>query len=44
MNDVDTTLAALRGRPLGFLFRYIRLHPIGHAIIMVAAGRTPRGF
>ena len=36
MNDNDTTLSALRGRPLGFLFRYIRMHPIGHTIVLIA--------
>ena len=36
MNDLETSLAALRGRPLGFLFRYIRLHPLGHAIVVLS--------
>jgi ATP-binding cassette subfamily B protein len=29
-------LAALRGRPLGFLFHYVRRHPVGHAIVLVS--------
>jgi ATP-binding cassette subfamily B protein len=36
MNQVETSLAALRGRPLAFLFRYIRLHPVGHAVVFVS--------
>ena len=36
MTDFDTSLAALRGRPMRFLARYIRLHPAGHAIVLVA--------
>ena len=37
MTDIETTtLSALRGRPLAFLFRYIRLHPIGHAVVLVS--------
>jgi ATP-binding cassette subfamily B protein len=36
MNDIETSLAALRGRPLGFLFRYIRLHPAGNAVVLVS--------
>jgi ATP-binding cassette, subfamily B, bacterial len=36
MDETDNTLAALRGRPMMFLFRYIRLHPIGHAIVLVS--------
>jgi ATP-binding cassette subfamily B protein len=29
-------LPTLRSRPLGFLARYVRLHPIGHAVILAA--------
>jgi ATP-binding cassette subfamily B protein len=36
MIEPETTLAQLRGRPLAFLFRYIRLHPVGHSIVVVA--------
>ncbi len=36
MNDNDTSLAALRGRPLHVLWRYVRRHPLGHAIVLVA--------
>ena len=36
MNDTETSLAALRGRPLRFLFRYVRLHPLGHAMVLVS--------
>ncbi|MSP03209.1 MAG: ABC transporter ATP-binding protein [Acetobacteraceae bacterium] len=36
MNDADTRLAALRGRPLAFLFRYMGLHPFGHAVVLIA--------
>jgi ATP-binding cassette subfamily B protein len=36
MNEIDTSLATLRGRPLAFLFRYIRLHALGHTIVLVA--------
>jgi len=36
MTDTDASLAALRGRPLAFLFRYIGLHPVGHAVVLVA--------
>jgi ATP-binding cassette subfamily B protein len=30
------TLARLRNRPLGFLFSYIRQHPLGHAIVLIS--------
>jgi ATP-binding cassette subfamily B protein len=36
MTDNDTSLAAFRGRPLAFLLRYVGLHPIGHAGVLVA--------
>ncbi len=36
MTDTDTILARLRGRPLAFLFRYVRLHPVGHAVVLVS--------
>ena len=36
MNATETSLAALRARPLRFLFRYIRQHPLGHAIVLVS--------
>ena len=36
MNENETSLAALRGRPLAFLFRYVRLHPIGHAVVLAS--------
>ncbi len=37
MTDTETTtLSALRGRPLAFLFRYIGLHPVGHAVVLVS--------
>ena len=36
MTDLETTLAGLRGRPLAFLFRYVRLHPAGHAVVMIS--------
>jgi ATP-binding cassette subfamily B protein len=36
MNQTESSLAALRGRPLAFLFRYVRLHPIGHTIVLVS--------
>ena len=32
MTDIEFSLAGLR-RCHGFLFRYIRLHPIGHAVV-----------
>lgn len=36
MNDTEASFAALRGRPMTFLFRYVRLHPAGHSIALVA--------
>ena len=36
MNETDTKLASLRGRPMAFLFRYIGLHPLGHAVVLLA--------
>ena len=36
MTVTNAPLAALRGRPLGFLWRYVRLHPAGHAVILVS--------
>ena len=36
MNDTDTTIARLRGRPLAFLGRYIGMHLAGHAIVLTA--------
>ncbi len=36
MTDSDKSLAALRGRPLAFLCRYIGLHPVGHAVALTA--------
>jgi ATP-binding cassette subfamily B protein len=35
MTDNDLSLARLRGRPMAFLFRYIRLHPAGHATVLL---------
>ena len=32
----DTDLSAYRGRPLRFLFHYVRRHPSGHAVILIA--------
>src|SRR3954464_4781510 len=29
-------LAALRGRPLAFLFHYVRGHPVGHTIVLLS--------
>jgi ATP-binding cassette subfamily B protein len=29
-------LAALRGRPLGFMFHYVRRHPVGHTIVLLS--------
>ena len=36
MNDADIALARLRGRPLAFLFRYIKLHPLGHLVVTIS--------
>ncbi len=36
MPDTNASLAALRGRPLLVLLRYVRRHPVGHAIVLVA--------
>ena len=36
MNDHDPSLAPLRGRPMAFLVRYVRMHPVGHAIVLAA--------
>ncbi len=36
MNDHDPSLAPLRGRPMAFLFRYVRMHPVGHAVVFAA--------
>jgi len=36
MTQTETSLAGLRGRPMAFLFRYIRLHPVGHGIVLAA--------
>jgi ATP-binding cassette subfamily B protein len=36
MNENETSLAALRGRPLAFLFRYVRLHPAGHSVVLAS--------
>ncbi len=36
MNDTDLVLVKLRGRPLAFLGRYIALHPVGHAIVLLS--------
>jgi len=36
MDDYDISLAKLRGRPLSFLFRYVRQHAIGHAAVLLA--------
>ena len=32
----EATLARLRGRPMAFLFRYIAMHPTGHAVVLVS--------
>ena len=34
MTDTEFSLARLRARPMAFLFRYIGLHPLGHAIVL----------
>jgi ATP-binding cassette subfamily B protein len=36
MNANDTSLATSRGRPLSFISHYIRLHPVGHTVVLVA--------
>ena len=36
MNETDSKLATLRGKPLAFLFRYIGLHPIGHTVVLLS--------
>jgi ATP-binding cassette subfamily B protein len=36
MDDYDISLSKLRGRPLSFLFRYVRRHAIGHAAVLLA--------
>jgi ATP-binding cassette subfamily B protein len=36
MTNNETSLAALRGRPLAFLFHYIGLHPGGHTVVLIA--------
>ena len=36
LRSADPNLAALRGRPLGFLFHYVRRHPTGHAIVLLS--------
>ena len=36
MAETDTSLAASRGRPMAFLWRYVRQHPVGHAIVLVS--------
>jgi ATP-binding cassette subfamily B protein len=36
MNETDSKLATLRGRPLAFLFRYIALHPLGHGVVLLS--------
>jgi ATP-binding cassette subfamily B protein len=36
MTDTELSLARLRARPMAFLFRYIGLHPVGHAIVLAA--------
>ena len=36
MTDFEKSLAALRGRPIAFLFRYMRMHPIGHTVVFIA--------
>jgi len=36
MTDTELSLARLRAKPMAFLFRYIGLHPIGHAIVLTA--------
>lgn len=32
----SAALVALRHRPLGFLFRYVRRHPLGHTVILLS--------
>ena len=34
--SVSDGLPALHGRPLGFLFSYIRRHPVGHLIVLLS--------
>jgi ATP-binding cassette, subfamily B, bacterial len=36
MIETETSLAAFRGRPMAFLFRYVGLHPVGHAVVLVS--------
>jgi ATP-binding cassette, subfamily B, bacterial len=36
MNETDSKLATLRGKPLAFLFLYIGLHPIGHTVVLLS--------
>ena len=36
MTDTVTTLAALRGRPLRLLLRYVGMHPVGHAVVLIS--------
>ena len=36
MHEPELTLSRLRGRPLAFLLRYIGLHPVGHAMVMLS--------
>jgi ATP-binding cassette subfamily B protein len=36
MTDNNASIAALRGRPFLVLLRYVRLHPVGHAIVLLS--------
>jgi ATP-binding cassette, subfamily B, bacterial len=36
MNEVDTTIARLRGRPLAFLGRYVGMHLVGHTTVLMS--------
>jgi ATP-binding cassette subfamily B protein len=36
MTDNNASIAVLRGRPMLLLLRYVRLHPVGHAIVLAS--------